>query len=119
MARLQGSGKLGPTRSVRLPFGLDRWFWERLELKPEVSASELLISLVHGGLRLRDGYMSIHRAALERLQRSGRDDLYRNYVDCLTDTFGTAYVEHLELWLKADAARDATGERPSVQNRST
>ncbi len=84
MARLHGSGKLGPTRSVRLPVGLDGWFWERLELKPEMSASELLISLVHGGLRLRDGYMSVHRAALERLQQSGSDEavpkLHRLFV---------------------------------------
>lgn len=110
MARLHGSGKLGPTRSVRLPVGLDGWFWERLELKPEMSASELLVSLVHGGLRLRDGYMSVHRAALERLQQSGSDELYQNYIDCLCDTFGPAYVEHLERWLASDAARDAVSE---------
>ena len=45
------------------------------------------MSLVHGGLRLRAGYMLVHRRMLEH---------------CLTDTFGTEYVEHLERWLEAD-----------------
>jgi hypothetical protein len=106
MGRAKGSGKLGPTRSMRLPMALDAWFWERLELKPELTASELLISLVHGGLRLRDGYMSVHRAALERLAQSGRNELYDSYIDCLTDSFGSEYVRHLKRWLEADAARD-------------
>lgn len=92
---------------MRLPITLDKWFWERLELKPELSASDMLISLVHGGLRLREGYMSVHRAALERLEHSGNTELYDSYVNCLADTFGPEYVRHLKRWLDADAARDA------------
>jgi hypothetical protein len=117
MARLKGSGKFGPTRSVRLPFSLDRWFEQRVDLKPELSASELLTSLVHGGLRLRDGYMSVHRSALERLARSRRHALYKNYISCLNDTFGPAYVQHLERWLEADAISDAADKQAPPPGR--
>ena len=43
----------GPTRSVRLPAALDRWFTERLSLDKLRSASDLLLELILGGLRLR------------------------------------------------------------------
>jgi hypothetical protein len=81
---------------------LDEWFLQRLELKPEASASELLVGLVHGGLRLRDGYMAVHRRALEYYVATAQDEAYRLYRRCLIDTFGPQYVDHLERWLAAD-----------------
>jgi hypothetical protein len=93
---------MGPTRSLRLPRALDEWFAERLERHPERSPSELLVQLVHGGLRLREGYMAIHRRMLEQHIASGDTDLYAAYVRCLTDTFGNEYVRHLEDWLAAE-----------------
>lgn len=102
MAREKGSGTMGPTRSMRLPRSLDRWFDERLERHPERSSSELLVSLVHGGLRLREGYMAIHRRVLEHYVTTGQKDVYSAYVRCLLDTFGPEYVSHLERWLEAD-----------------
>ena len=92
---------MGPTRSTRLPRSLDEWFGSRLALRPEASPSELLVSLIHGGLRLREGYMAIHRRALEeRLAAHPRE--YDVYRACLLDTFGAQYVEHLDRWLEAD-----------------
>jgi hypothetical protein len=102
MAREKGSGKLGPTRSLRLPHAIDRWFVERLELKPELSPSDVLLQLIYGGLRLRDGYMAIHRRALERFAAAADYECYGLYRACLTDTFSTGYVEHLEKWMAAD-----------------
>jgi hypothetical protein len=103
MPRVKGTGKHGPTRSTRLPLALDRWFCERLEFHPANSPSELLIALIHGGLRLRDGYMLVHRRTLERYLISGRQDQYDLYMSCLLDTFGPDYVRHLERWLEADS----------------
>ncbi len=92
---------MGPTRSVRLPAALDAWYEERRARFSERSPSEVLVALVHGGLRLREGYMAIHRNRLEELARAdGRD--YATYLGCLRDTFGSEYVEHLERWLAAD-----------------
>lgn len=102
MARQKGSGSMGPTRSVRLPLALDRWFGERLERHPERSSSELLVALVHGGLRLRESYMAIHRRVLEHYVLSGQDEVYGAYVRCLNDTFGPEYVQHLESWLESE-----------------
>jgi len=102
MPRAKGSGDAGPTRSVRLPQALDAWFAERLARHPERSASEVHVALVLGGLRLRDGYMSVHRRVLEHYVLSGQDAVYAAYVRCLLDTFGPDYVLHLERWLKAD-----------------
>ncbi len=93
---------MGPTRSLRLPRALDAWFLARLERKPEASPSEVLVTLVHGGLRLREGYMAIHRRVLEHYVKSEQDECYRVYQRCLLDTFGPEYVEHLERWLEAD-----------------
>ena len=105
MPRVKGTGKLGPTRSARLPLELDRWFSERrFAFQASKSPSEVLIALIHGGLRLRDGYMLVHIRTLERHLLSGRRDLYDTYVDCLLDTFGPDYVRHLERWLAADAS---------------
>ncbi len=101
MPRIKGSGALGPTRSIRLPASLDAWLEERLLLHRDRSVSDILLALIHGGLRLRDGYMVIHRRALEhRLARDRRG--YDEYRACLLDTFGPEYVEHLERWLEAD-----------------
>ncbi len=93
---------MGPTRSMRLPRALDEWFASRLGLTPETSASELLVMLVHGGLRLRDGYMAIHRRALEHYVRTSQTEFYAAYRRSLLDTFGSEYVEHVERWLAAD-----------------
>jgi hypothetical protein len=103
---------MGPTRSVRLPRPLDEWFTERLETHAERSPSEMLVQLVHGGLRLREGYMAIHRRVLEQHVVAGETDVYAVYVRCLTDTFGSEYVAHLENWLAVDdVARPAAPSR--------
>jgi hypothetical protein len=93
---------MGPTRSTRLPRALDEWFTSRLALTPETSASELLVALIHGGLRLRDGYMAIHRRALEHYVRTEQLESYALYRRSLLDTFGAGYVDHVERWLIAD-----------------
>lgn len=85
---------------MRLPIALDEWLEARMRAHPHRSASELLVELVHGGLRLRDGYMSIHRYALE--ERLTQPEAYAEYRACLHGTFGSDYVEHLERWLEAD-----------------
>lgn len=93
---------MGPTRSTRLPTPLDEWLESRLAIHRHKSASEILVELIHGGLRLRDGYMSIHRRVLEELRRAGEPARYESYRGCLRDTFGDEYVAHLDRWLEAD-----------------
>jgi hypothetical protein len=93
---------MGPTRSMRLPRALDEWFTERLERHAERSPSEFLVQLIHGGLRLREGYMAIHRRVLEQHISSGETDSYAAYIQCLTDTFGHEYVAHLQNWLASE-----------------
>lgn len=93
---------MGPTRSTRLPRALDEWFAQRLDQHRERSASELLVQLIHGGLRLREGYMAIHRRALERHLAADEISDYATYLRCLADSFGLEYVGHLERWLQAD-----------------
>jgi len=105
MARQRGSGSMGPTRSMRLPQALDSWFDERLARQPERSPSEVLVALVHGGLRLREGYMAVHRRVLEHYISSSQTEVYTIYLRCLLDTFGPDYVEHLERWLEADGIK--------------
>ncbi len=102
MGRIKGSGAVGPTRSTRLPHALDTWFEERLKRTPERSSSEVLVELVHGGLRLREGYMAVHRRVLEHYIVSNQTEVYAVYTRCLLDTFGKSYVDHLENWLAAD-----------------
>jgi hypothetical protein len=85
---------------MRLPIALDEWLESRMQAHRHRSASDLLVELVHGGLRLRDGYMSMHRYALEA--RVAQPAAYAEYRTCLSDTFGADYVEHLERWLEAD-----------------
>jgi hypothetical protein len=99
MARIRGT-TTGATRSLRLPTALDEWLETRMRAHPQRSTSDVLVELVHGGLRLRDGYMSIHRYALEA--RVGTPAIYAEYRTCLLDTFGRDYVEHLERWLEAE-----------------
>jgi hypothetical protein len=96
---------MGPTRSMRLPRALDEWFVERLERDRERSPSEVLVQLVHGGLRLREGYMAIHRRELERLRSSESEQTHSGYLRCLADTFGPEYVAHLEKWIASDERR--------------
>jgi len=93
---------MGVTRSARLPAALDRWLESRMNAHLHKSPSEVLVELIHGGLRLRDGYMSIHRRRLEELLRLGERETLEAYRTCLRDTFGDAYVEHLDRWLDAD-----------------
>ncbi len=100
--RLKGSGLVGATRSLRLPHQLDRWFEERIALRTDKSPSDLLVELVHGGLRLRHGYMAIHRRELERLITDNAGSGYRTYLGALVDTFGKTYADHLVRWLQAD-----------------
>ena len=107
MPRTRASA-MGPVRSVRLPRALDTWLEARLAAHPHRSVSDLLVELVHGGLRLRDAYMSIHRYGLEA--RVGRPEAYAIYRACLLDTFGEPYVEHLERWLEAEGV---TLDRPA------
>ncbi len=75
----------------------------------------MLVMLVHGGLRLREGYMPVHRRVLEHYILSGQDEVYRVYVRCLTDTFGPEYVKHLERWLEADGIAALTGSPAPAQ----
>jgi hypothetical protein len=110
VARLRGSGSVGPTRSMRLPHALDAWLCERFGRHPEQSPSEVLVGLVHGGLRLRDGYMAVHRRELERCMLAGQRDTYAAYLRALLDTFGQDYVEHLGRWLAADGITFAPDE---------
>jgi hypothetical protein len=84
-----------------LPSALDAWLESRLMLHRDRSVSDILLALIHGGLRLREGYMAVHRRALEqRLAGDGRE--YAMYRACLLDTFGPEYLEHLDRWLEAD-----------------
>lgn len=108
MGRVKGSGKFGVTRSTRLPAALDAWLEERIARDGNRSVSDILIELIHGGLRLREGYMAIHRRILEQ----HRDDAptFATYRACLLDTFGHEYVEHLERWLEADGVKTSTTE---------
>ncbi len=99
MPRARGT-TTGPTRSLRLPVALDEWLEARMRAHPHRSVSDLLVELVHGGLRLRDGYMSIHRYALE--ERVADASAYAEYRACLLDSFGADYVDHVERWLEAD-----------------
>ncbi len=116
MGRIKGSGAAGPTRSTRLPHALDAWFEERLRRTPERSASEVLVELVHGGLRLREGYMAVHRRVLEHYIVTGQTDVYLVYTRCLLDTFGQAYVDHLANWLAADGLVLRTNSVPEVSS---
>jgi len=87
---------------MRLPHALDRWFTALLDRRPEISASDLLVRLVHGGLRLRDGYMAVHRRTLEEYASGNAHAEAATYRRCLVDTFSAEYVAHLDRWLEAD-----------------
>ncbi len=76
-------------------------------LHPDRSVSEILLALIHGGLRLRDGYMAVHRRALEQ-RLHGEPSDYATYRACLLDTFGHEYLEHLDRWLEADGVTKTT-----------
>jgi hypothetical protein len=93
---------MGPVRSFRLPGPLDAWLEERLGLHLHKSFSEVIVELVHGGLRLREGYMPVHRRSLERLTVAGEDERLSAYRLALEDTFGSEYLAHLDKWLEAD-----------------
>jgi Arc/MetJ-type ribon-helix-helix transcriptional regulator len=112
MARIRGSGTMGPVRSFRLPGPLDAWLEERLALHLHKSFSEVIVELVHGGLRLREGYMAVHRHALERLAREEDPHTAAGYRRALEDTFGPGYLDHVDKWIAADAAAEASPPRP-------
>jgi hypothetical protein len=102
MPRPKGSGKFGTVRSLRLPEELDRWFEQRLREDARRPASDILLEALHGGLRLQKGYMLRQRRALEGLVRANDRAGYESYVRALADSFGSAYVKHLEAWLVAE-----------------
>ena len=95
---------MGVTRSARLPRAIDGWFEARLAVRTNCSPSELLVELVYGGLRLR--------RTLEGFATSGQGNSYAIYRHCLVDTFGAAYVDHLERWLEADGIVPARTHAP-------
>jgi hypothetical protein len=105
VGRVKGSGSMGPTRSTRLPAAIDEWLESRLMLHRDKSVSEILLELIHGGLRLREGYMAIHRRVLEA-RIAGDPAGCAAYRACLLDTFGPEYLDHLDRWLEADGVRD-------------
>jgi hypothetical protein len=105
MARPKGSGRFGPVRSLRLPLELDEWFEERLRHDASRAASDILLEAVHGGLRLQAGYMSRQRRALGAMAIANDRARYESYARALADSFGSAYVRHLEAWLLADGIR--------------
>jgi hypothetical protein len=79
----------------------------------------LLVGLIHGGLRLRDGYMAIHRRELEDYLAAGQTARYDTYMRCLLDTFGRDYVEHMHRWLEADGmAVPSLEKEPERRERS-
>lgn len=100
MPRVKGSGALGPVRSLRLPLQLDRWLEERLREDPKRATSDVLLQFVVGGLRLRAGYMARHYAALAQHRRTGNLTAYSVYWEVLRDTFGDAYMAHLQAWIE-------------------
>ncbi len=102
MPRVKGSGLLGVVRSLRLPRALDAWFEQRLRELPQRAASDLLLELIHGGLRLRPGYMTRHRQHLEQLLVERKLEAYAAYREALVQTFGERYSQHLDAWLKND-----------------
>lgn len=118
MSRPKGSGKFGPVRSLRLPRELDEWYEQRLRDDANRSASDILLEAVHGGLRLQTGYMNRQHGALRALVAANDRPGYESYVSALADSFGTAYVRHLEAWLAAegiaplDGAVSMAGESP-------
>ncbi|MDQ2865943.1 MAG: hypothetical protein M3R51_06920 [Candidatus Eremiobacteraeota bacterium] len=111
MPRIKGSGALGPVRSLRLPRAIDRWFEERLRDNPARPGSDLLLVLIHGGLRLRSGYMENHQTEVAELLASGDDSALQAYLRALRDTFNDAYMQHLENWIASEIAKRSGGAR--------
>ncbi|MDP9024970.1 MAG: hypothetical protein M3N13_06345 [Candidatus Eremiobacteraeota bacterium] len=105
MPRIKGSGALGPVRSLRLPRSIDRWFEERLRDDPQRPASDVLLILLHGGLRLQRGYMARQRAEIGRLIDSGDRIRLETYMQALRDSFSDEYVAHLEDWVANEAPK--------------
>ncbi len=89
-------------RSLRLPRDLDEWFERRLRDQANRSASDILLQAVHGGLRLRPGYMQRHRCTMAALALSRDHAGYESYARALADSFGRLYVSHIEAWLLTD-----------------
>jgi hypothetical protein len=107
---------MGPVRSTRLPGPLDAWLESRLMLHAHKSASEVIVELIHGGLRLREGYMAVHRRGLETIASDAQ--AARIYLRALEDTFGVEYIEHLLKWLAADGIRFAGDGEGATHTRA-
>ena len=107
---------MGPVRSTRLPGSLDAWLESRLMLHAHKSSSEVIVELIHGGLRLREGYMAVHRRALETIASDVQEA--RIYLRALEDTFGAEYIDHLLKWLAADGIRFAGDGENATQTRA-
>ncbi len=95
MPRVKGTSQRGSVRALRLPLALDAWFEQRLRDEPDRSATQLLLEIIHAGLRLRRGYFAQHVERLAFLHRCGDAGRINAYVQALTDTFGDAYVSHV------------------------
>ena len=117
MPRLKGSGSLGPVRSLRLPNAIDHWFEERLRDDPCRPASDVLLVLIHGGLRLRPGYMERQRSEILRL--IGEDDQVGldAYFMALHNTFNDAYVNHLKQWILGESQLHAAATSRRTRSR--
>ena len=108
MPRKAGTGKLGRVRSFRLPHELDAWLQERIEKSPATEpASDIILNLLHGGLRLKRGYMTAHRNDLIAFVIKNDREGYATYCAALRETFEAPYVHHLEEWLKAEGFEPA------------
>ena len=107
---------MGPVRSTRLPGSLDAWLESRLMLHAHKSSSEVMVELIHGGLRLREGYMAVHRRALETIASDAQ--AARTYLRALEDTFGAEYIDHLLKWLTADGIRLAGDGESATHTRA-
>lgn len=118
MPRPKGSGQFGPVRSLRLPHDLDQWFEQRMREEAERPASDILLQAVHGGLRLRSGYMRRQRMTLASLAASQDSVRYESYLRALADSFGSGYVSHMEAWLVADGVSLPDAPMPSATTSS-
>ncbi len=95
MPRVKGSSRFGPVRALRLPLALDAWFEQRLREEPQRTGSEMLVELLHAGLRTRGRYFERHVATVARLLRSGDSARTSAYLLALQDTFGDEYLRHI------------------------
>ena len=94
MPRVKGTALKGPVRALRLPY-VDAWFEQPLREEPQRSSSELLLRVMHAGLRVRSGHFQRHVAALKKLSAEGAEGDLQTYLWALADTFDAHYVQHV------------------------